>query len=217
VRRALGAVSFLGVAIGVSVALGCIHVKWNQRKWRTRSAPSSASGEGWGGGERARSIFAHAPTLALEPKSDVSDFGRSIKRSNSGKPEFDCKRGRECTECRRQDASSTNENALSPPEQPFDVGELQFHVVIALAGIGRRLHFPQQRVHLLALIATACASYYAKARAKVFSRDKRWEEMVTRHRFARASCSPARDSLPCAETLELVRSIRVLKRRVPDP
>jgi hypothetical protein len=30
------------------------------------------------------------------------------------------------------------------------------------------------------------------------------EEMVTRHRFACASCSPARDSLTCAETLELV-------------
>jgi CheY-like chemotaxis protein len=34
--------------------------------------------------------------------------------------------------------------------------------------------------------------------------DERWEEMVTRHRFACASCSPARDSLTCAETLELV-------------
>src|SRR6266508_225199 len=56
VRRALGAVSFLGVAIGVSAALGCIHVKWNQRKWRTRSAPSSASGGGLGRG-RTRSLY----------------------------------------------------------------------------------------------------------------------------------------------------------------
>src|SRR4029450_7692107 len=36
--------------------------------------------------------------------------------------------------------------ALSPPEQPLDIGERELHVggaaVIALAGIGRRLHFP---------------------------------------------------------------------------
>src|SRR6266404_6864993 len=42
-----------------------------------------------------------------------------------------------------------------PPEQTLDVGELQLHVsrtaVVALAGIGRSFHFPQQRVHLLAL------------------------------------------------------------------
>jgi hypothetical protein len=35
-----------------------------------------------------------APSLSLQPKSDVSDFGQSIKRPNSGKPEFGCKRGR---------------------------------------------------------------------------------------------------------------------------
>jgi hypothetical protein len=75
------------------------------------------------------------------------------------------------------------------------------------------LHWPKSRVvsisHSsafipLALIATVCASYYGKARAKVFSQDERWEEMVTRHRFACAACSPASDSLTCAETLELV-------------
>src|SRR5438270_639866 len=42
-------------------------------------------------------------------------------------------------------------------EQPLDIAELQFHVgrtpVVALAGIGRRLHFPQQRVHLFNLEA----------------------------------------------------------------
>jgi hypothetical protein len=37
-----------------------------------------------------------APSLSLQPKSDVSDFGQLIKRSKSGKPEFDCKRGRGC-------------------------------------------------------------------------------------------------------------------------
>ena len=44
---------------------------------------------------------------------------------------------------------------LPPPEQPLDVGQLQFDVgraaVVALAGAGRRLHFAQQRVHLLGL------------------------------------------------------------------
>src|SRR5262249_56825747 len=45
----------------------------------------------------------------------------------------------------------------------------------------------------------------------------RREEMVTRDRRACAPCSSAADSLPCAEPLELVSSIRMLKRRVPDP
>jgi ribosomal protein L11 methyltransferase len=36
-----------------------------------------------------------APSPALQPKSDVSDFGRSIKRPNLGKPRFGRKRGRE--------------------------------------------------------------------------------------------------------------------------
>jgi hypothetical protein len=45
VRRALGAVSFLGGAIGVSAALERIHVKWNQRERRTRSYPPPC-GEG---------------------------------------------------------------------------------------------------------------------------------------------------------------------------
>jgi hypothetical protein len=40
----------------------------------------------------------HSPTPTLQPKSDVSDFGRFVKRPNSGKPEFGCKRGRERTE-----------------------------------------------------------------------------------------------------------------------
>ena len=44
------------------------------------------------------SILLHAPSLSLQPKSHVSDFGQLIKWPNSGKPEFGCKRGRECTE-----------------------------------------------------------------------------------------------------------------------
>jgi hypothetical protein len=38
------------------------------------------------------------PSPALQPKSDVSDFGQLITRPNSGKPEFGCKRGRGQTE-----------------------------------------------------------------------------------------------------------------------
>src|SRR5712671_4041683 len=42
--------------------------------------------------------------------------------------------------------------ALSPPEQPLDVGEVERDVgraaVIALAAVGGRLHLAQQRVHL---------------------------------------------------------------------
>src|SRR6266498_341496 len=58
------------------------------------------AGEGWGGGDLKyffifRSDFvSRAPSLSLQPKSDVSDFGQLIKRPNSGKPEFGCKRGR---------------------------------------------------------------------------------------------------------------------------
>jgi hypothetical protein len=33
------------------------------------------------------------PPLSLQPKSDVSDFGQSIKWPNSGKPELVCKGG----------------------------------------------------------------------------------------------------------------------------
>src|SRR5262245_4938513 len=43
-------------------------------------------------------LYWRAPSLSLLPKSDVSDFGQSIKRPNSGKPEFGCKRGRGHTE-----------------------------------------------------------------------------------------------------------------------
>src|SRR5262245_26743430 len=43
-------------------------------------------------------LYWRAPSLTLQPKSDVSDFGQSIKRPNSGKPEFDRKRGRGRTE-----------------------------------------------------------------------------------------------------------------------
>src|SRR5262245_9418726 len=39
--------------------------------------PPPLAGEGWGGGEQAR-IFLHAPSLSLQPKSDLSDFGQFI-------------------------------------------------------------------------------------------------------------------------------------------
>src|SRR2546430_10338632 len=58
------------------------------------------AGEGWGGGDLKLlfilkpSLGGRAPSLSLQPKSDVSDFGQLIARSNSGKPEFDCKRER---------------------------------------------------------------------------------------------------------------------------
>jgi hypothetical protein len=44
------------------------------------------------------------PSLSLQPKLDVSDFGQSLKWPNSGTPEFGCKRGRE-TRARRPCAS----------------------------------------------------------------------------------------------------------------
>src|SRR5580692_2060834 len=47
--------------------------------------------------------------------------------------------------------ASTATNS-APAEQALDVGELQLHVggaaVVALAGVGRRLHLAQERVHL---------------------------------------------------------------------
>src|SRR5258705_13923716 len=59
--------------------------------------PSPLAGEGQGGG-RQKDSCDHAPSPPLQPKSDVSDFGRPIRWSISGKPEIDCKRGREHTE-----------------------------------------------------------------------------------------------------------------------
>src|SRR5205085_5210381 len=53
------------------------------------------------------------------------------------------------------------DHASPPPEQPLDVAELELDVsraaVIALAGIRRRLHLAQQRVHLVGLEAAAGA------------------------------------------------------------
>src|SRR5262249_58767096 len=40
--------------------------------------PLPFTGEGWGGGERAQ-ILSRAPFLTLQPKSDLSDFGQSIR------------------------------------------------------------------------------------------------------------------------------------------
>ena len=64
-------------------------------------------------------------------------------------------------------AGTTVCEAMSaPPEQLFDVGELQFHIgrtaVIALAGIGRVFHLAKQRVHLFRLEA-ASGAYRAMA------------------------------------------------------
>jgi very-short-patch-repair endonuclease len=45
--------------------------------------------------ETIAAAIERAPSLTLQPKSDVSDFGQSIiRRPNSGLPEFGCKRGR---------------------------------------------------------------------------------------------------------------------------
>src|SRR5262249_52391689 len=63
----------------------------NQSKQQARSASSPACGGGLGRGWAKM----RAPSLSLQPKSDVSDFGQSIKRPNSDKPEFGCKRGRD--------------------------------------------------------------------------------------------------------------------------
>jgi 5-oxoprolinase (ATP-hydrolysing) len=59
-----------------------------------RASPPPLAGEGQGGGMRQGSRD-HAPSPPLQPKSDVSNFGQSMKRPNSGKPEFGGKRGRE--------------------------------------------------------------------------------------------------------------------------
>jgi hypothetical protein len=64
---------------------------------QTPSAPPACGG-GVGRGWHARSVFVRAPSLALQPKSDLSDFGRLRERPNSGVPEFGCKRGRGHTE-----------------------------------------------------------------------------------------------------------------------
>src|SRR5262249_39545212 len=65
-----------------------------------RAAPASPpprAGEGQGGGKNdARAVSALSPTL--QPKSDVSDFGRLTNWPISGKPEIGCKRGRERTD-----------------------------------------------------------------------------------------------------------------------
>src|SRR5438034_5690962 len=76
------------------------------------------AGEGWGGGDLKLlfilkpSLGGRAPSLSLQPKSDVSDFGQLIARSNSGKPEFDCKRERgRCGAAHRNSAGRDSEHA----------------------------------------------------------------------------------------------------------
>src|SRR5262245_4150848 len=44
---------------------------------RLGALPPPRAGEGWGGGELAR-VLLHAPSLSLQPKSDLSDFGQLI-------------------------------------------------------------------------------------------------------------------------------------------
>src|SRR3954467_4058417 len=59
------------------------------------------------------------------------------------------------TRTRGYNDRSFKSTALPPSEQPLDVPELQFDVsraaVIALPGIGGRLHFAQQRIHFIGL------------------------------------------------------------------
>src|ERR1700722_13029660 len=55
--------------------------------------PPPLAGEG-GEGEAPRSEQAASPSPALQPKSDLSDFGR-LMMPKSGKPDFGCKRGGE--------------------------------------------------------------------------------------------------------------------------
>jgi hypothetical protein len=56
---------------------------------------------------------AHAhPLPNPQPKSDLSDFGRSIAWPNPGKPEFGCKRGREQTEVAACGNFTPQEHAL---------------------------------------------------------------------------------------------------------
>src|SRR5262249_56660410 len=72
----------------------------------------------------------------------------------------------------------------SRAEQPLDIGELELHVsrpaVIALAGIGCRLHFAQQRVHLLAFEAAARAhrAVAGHGRRDVHEAALEWQRLV---------------------------------------
>src|SRR5262249_32924093 len=59
------------------------------------SSPPPLAGEGQGGGTQSDKA---SPSPTLQPKSDVSDFGRLTTRPSSGTPGFGCRRGREQTE-----------------------------------------------------------------------------------------------------------------------
>src|SRR5207302_2335560 len=56
------------------------------------SSPPRLAGGG-GEGEATSTEQAASPSPALQPKSDLSDFGR-LMVPKSGKPDFGCKRGR---------------------------------------------------------------------------------------------------------------------------
>src|SRR5260370_41651131 len=78
---------------GSSVAVICVAHEIRRDVAACRGPlPPSLAGEGGGGGGKAR-ILLRTPSLSLQPKSDVSDFGQSIKRPNSDKPKFGCRRG----------------------------------------------------------------------------------------------------------------------------
>src|SRR5258708_26105460 len=106
---------------GSSVAVICVAHEIRRDVAACRGPlPPSLAGEGWGGGGKAR-ILLRTPSLSLQPKSDVSDFGQSIKRPNSDKPKFGCRRVRG----RRGAATTTPPFALfalpsscSPPAGP---------------------------------------------------------------------------------------------------
>src|SRR5260370_40853644 len=78
---------------GSSVAVICVAHEIRRDVAACRGPlPPSLAGEGGGGGGKAR-ILLRTSSLSLQPKSDVSDFGQSIKRPNSDKPKFGCRRG----------------------------------------------------------------------------------------------------------------------------
>ena len=71
-------------------------VRWNEgsASGKLGLPPLPLAGEGWGGATGKAPSTWDARFLSLQPRSDVSNFGQSIKRPNSGKPEFDCRLGR---------------------------------------------------------------------------------------------------------------------------
>jgi len=57
--------------------------------------------------------------------------------------------------------SSSSPKVLSSPEQLFDIRQFQFDIgraaVVALAAVGRALHFAQERIHFVGIETAAGA------------------------------------------------------------